>query len=521
MDDRSRSGDTTAFLNGRIHTMDPASSVASGLVARSGSIVSVGDSRTLSSELPDDAEVIDLQGRVVLPGFVDGHCHFEMTVTHLAYAVHCHAPPHRSLAEICLVMGERARTVPRGEWVLGRADFNLEQWVEERRPLLRSDLDEAVPEHPAVVFSGMHVCTMNTLALRMSGLDSPGRVPRGASVDPETGRATELWDFLPLPRYGVEATADAMKERGRSLFQARGVTTIADIPFTPDGLDAYRLLHRSGELPARFGLWFQLPRLAPVDSLDELGADGPSDEWLHVGGVKLFVDGAGVDAAGDPSLDLKWTQDELDEAVWRAHDAGLQVWMHVAPSHTAADMALTALDRALARRPQRDHRHRVEHLGDMAPDLELLDRARRLGVIPVTTPQFVYSYADVDPEGSCSPLGTLHRMGFRVPGNSDCTGTQPESANPFHGIWCAVARRTRSGTVLRPEDRVELSAAIRMFTADAAFGCRMDDRGTLEPGKLADLVVLGGDPWEMPVDELPETPVDMTVIGGRVVWGRA
>ena len=239
-----------------------------------------------------------------------------------------------------------------------------------------------------------------------------------------------------------------------------------------------------------------------------------------MGGVKLFVNGAGVDAHGKPVVDLKWTQEELDEVVWKAHEAGLQLWLHVAPTREAASMALDSLERALAKLPRRDHRHRIEHVGDMKPDRALLERARRLGVVPVTTPQFVYSYGDTDPEGSCSPVRTLHELGFRVPGNSDCTGTQFEAANPFHGIWCALARRTRGGTILDEGERIQLDAALRMFTADAAFACHMDDRGTLEPGKLADLVVLGRDPWQTPVDELPELPVDMTVIGGEVVWAR-
>ena len=181
-------------------------------------------------------------------------------------------------------------------------------------------------------------------------------------------------------------------------------------------------------------------------------------------------------------------------------------------------MALTAIERALARSPDPDHRHRIEHLGDLRPDPRLLLRARDLGVIVVATPQFVYSYGDADPDGSCVPLRTLHELGLRVPGNSDCTGTQPEAANPFHGIWCALARRTRGGAPAAPEEAIGLDAALRMFTADAAHGCRLDDRGSLEPGRLADLVVLGRDPWETPVDELRELPVDMTVVGGDSAW---
>lgn len=509
---------TTAFLGGRIVTMDRQGRVASGLVARSGRIVAVGEAAELQARLPPDAERIDLEGRVVLPGFVDAHCHLELSATHLSYTVQCFVPPHRTISDICRALAERARAAPPGGWVVGRANFSLERWVEDRRPLLRADLDEAVSDHPAVVFSGLHVCTLNTRALEVTGL-AGGSPPRGASLDRDTGRATELWAWLPLPRYGRRATADAVRDLGRELFLARGVTSIGEIPFTTDGIQAFRDLRDRGELPARLGLWHHVPRFGSMEEVvGTILASGPGDDWLRVGGVKLFVDGAGHDAWGRSGADLQWDQDELDEAVWEAHRAGLQLWMHVAPTPTAAAMALSALERALRRLPRPDHRHRIEHLGDMKPRLDLLLRARELGVIPVATPQFVHSYGDADPEGSCSPLRTLQELGFRVPGNSDCTGTQPEAANPFHGIWCALAHRTRAGAIVEPEERIDLDAAIRSFTADAAFACHMDDRGTLEPGKLADLVVLGRDPWRTPPDQLPGVPVDMTVVGGRVVW---
>ncbi len=510
---------TTAFLGGRVVTMDGAGRVATGLVARDDRIVAVGDASEIEAALPPDTERVDLAGRVVLPGFVDAHCHLELTTTHLSYGVPCFVPPHRSLADICRSLAEEGRRIPPGEWVVGRANFNLERWVEEGRPLVRADLDAAVPDNPTVVIAGLHVCTLNTKALEATGLLTGAPGPRGASLDLETGRATELWDWLPLPHYGIQSTLEAIRELGRSMFQARGVTTIGEIPFTLDGVRAYQELRRRGELPARIGLWYHVPRLCSVDDLARVGLQsGFGDDWLRLGGVKLFVDGAGVDVWGRPVVDLKWTQEELDEVVWRAHEAGLQLWMHVAPTQVASEMALTSLERALARLPCPDHRHRIEHMGDMRPDRDLLLRARNLGVIPVATPQFVYSYGDAATDESCSPLRTLHEMGFRVPGNSDCTGTQLEAANPFHGIWCAVTHRTRAGDVIEPDERIDLDAAIRTFTADAAFACHMDDRGTLEPGKLADLVVLERDPWQAPPDELPEIPVDMTVIGGRVAW---
>lgn len=513
---------SVAFLGGRIVTMDDQLGVVSGLVAEGGRVVDVGDAAELERSLPASVERVELGGRVVLPGFVDAHCHVELATTHLAYEVACFCPPHRKLADICDALAERARRTPPGEWIVGRANFSLERWVEEGRPLLRSDLDAACPLHPAVVLSGLHVCTLNSRALEVTGLLGGSSPPRGASLELESGRATELWDWLPLPRYEPERVAEAVRDLGAQLFTARGVTSIGEIPFTAEGVRAFQRLRIRRELPARLRLWYHVPRLCSVDDLVALGLEtGFGDEWLSIGGVKLFVDGAGIDVHGRPVSDLKWTQEELDELVLKAHCAGLQLWMHVAPTREAAGMALTAIERALARLPRPDHRHRIEHLGDMRADRELLLRARALGVVPVATPQFVWSYGDADPEGSCVPLRTLHDLGFRVPGNSDCTGTQPEAANPFHGIWCALARRTRGGTVLLPEERVELAAALRAFTADAAWACHLDDRGVLAPGRLADLVVLGADPFESPLEELLEIPVDLTVVGGRVLWERA
>ena len=200
-------GRTVAYLGGRIVTMDARGTVADGLVARDGRIVALGDSAALERALPQDAEVVDLAGRVVVPGFVDAHCHLELSATHLAYAARCFSPPHESLSGICDALAAHARDEPDREWVVGRANFNLERWVVERRPLLRSDLDRAVPDRPAVVLSGLHVCTLNTRALEVTGLLDGRDPPRGASLDLETGRATELWDWLPLPRYGVEDCA--------------------------------------------------------------------------------------------------------------------------------------------------------------------------------------------------------------------------------------------------------------------------------------------------------------------------
>jgi predicted amidohydrolase YtcJ len=503
------------LVHADLHTMDPAKPRASALAIAGDVITGVGDDEELLAANPG-ARVVDLGGRVVIPGFVDAHCHFELTTTHLSYAVPLHAPPHSSLREICQTLRDHAAAMPGTGWIVGRANFGLHQFVAEQRPITRQDLDEAVPDRPVVVYSGMHVTTLNTAGLRAAGYLDGTAPALGAMLDLDTGRGTELWSELPQPEFGVDAVAAAMAGLGSQMFTARGVTTINDIVHSADGVRAYQKLHREGRLPARIDLHFHSPRQLTSADLAVTGLQtGFGDSWLRLAGIKLFIDGAGHDLEHETLVDLKWNQDDLDAEVGAAHQAGLQLMMHV-QSAEAVDMGLLALERALERNPREDHRHRLEHGGDLPVDGPRLDKMAALGVVPVATPQFIYSYGDAQPEASQPPLRSLHERGFRVPGNSDSTGSQPEAANPFHSIWCALTRRTRLGAVLAPGERIDLDAAMRMFTVDAAWACHLDDRGVLAPGKLADLAVLGVDPWQVPVDELPGVPVDEVWIGGEV-----
>ncbi len=507
--------DATAFVNGDVWTMSRSRPRASVVVCEHGRVTAVGGAEVV----PAGAQVVDVGGKVVIPGFVDAHCHAEMTSVHLEHAVQCFTPPKRSLAEICQAVAARVAEVNPGEWIVGRGNFAIHRWVEEQRPLVFSDLDAVAPDNPAVVFAGLHSCTLNTRAMEVTGLltDPP---PPGSSFDPLTGRGTEMWDKLPLPAYGIDATKAALARRVPELFVRNGVTSIGEIVFSHDGVRAFQQMKRDGVLPLRVKFWPHVPRIASVADIAASGLEsGFGDEWLQLGGIKMFVDGAGFDVWGnaEPACDRQWSQHDLNAAVWDAHRAGLQLLLHVAPTLTGTRMAADALEQAITRLPGLDHRHRIEHLGDMVPDPPMLTRLQQLGVEVLSTPHFLYS----SPEDSVCPLRTLQAMGFRVPGNSDVTGTQPEAANPFWGIWCAVARESKDGSLILPDESISVEAAIRMYTADAAYSAHWDDRGVLEPGMLADLVVLAQDPFAAAVSELPDIRVEKTVIGGEIVWDAA
>ena len=224
-----------AFTGGRILTMDDRQPLAEAVLIRGGRVAAVGSDHDVRAAATSACHFEDLAGRHVIPGIVDGHCHLELTATHLAYAVSCHLATHPSIRAITEAVAARAAETPPGEWVIGRSDFGLPLYVDERRAIERADLDAAVPDHPCVVFSGLHLCTLNTTALRVCGLlDGSAILPRGAAVDVASGRAKEIWDWLPLPTLGLERIAAAIRD---------------DRPRTLDG--AGRHHHRRASVHAR------------------------------------------------------------------------------------------------------------------------------------------------------------------------------------------------------------------------------------------------------------------------------
>ncbi|MCP4236570.1 MAG: amidohydrolase family protein [Aestuariibacter sp.] len=186
-------------------------------------------------------------------------------------------------------------------------------------------------------------------------------------------------------------------------------------------------------------------------------------------------------------------------------------------------MAINAVEAALSDTPRTDHRHRIEHFaGDYWP--EGLARLKALGIIPVPTPYSSLGWYGDDwletarPGDKAVPYRTLLDMGFMPPGNSDSMGTEPESLNPWWSIWCAVTRKTRRGREICPEEGLSVIDAIRLYTSFSAFaGFEEHIKGSIEPGKLADMIVLSDNPFEIPADALKDIRVTTTIVGGRTV----
>jgi predicted amidohydrolase YtcJ len=190
------------------------------------------------------------------------------------------------------------------------------------------------------------------------------------------------------------------------------------------------------------------------------------------------------------------------------------------------DMALNAIQAALHELPRMDHRHRLEHAGNYFATPERMERVKSLGAIPVPNPQFIHSfgflmehfYGERIKKG-LFPYKMLLDMGFKLPFSSDSTGTQPEATNPFWGIWCAVARESYDGTVMAPEEKISVMDAIRCYTINSAYaGFEENIKGSIEPCKLADLIVVSEDPLSVEIDRIKDITVEMTIIDGKIEY---
>jgi predicted amidohydrolase YtcJ len=513
----AQSGDDLAIVNGRVMTMDVSRPEAEAVLVRNGTISVVGSNEEVEMTA-DGATRFDAGQRVVVPGFVDTHVHFELTCLSREYQVACHAPPHRSLAEIFATLEGAARNTPRGEWIVGRSSFSLAGKIEDNRLANRHELDAITTDHPLALFSGLHVGMLNTRALRELGLwDRADNPPRGVYIDVEpdgtpSGIATEVWDLM--PEYTLEEVVQALRKHAQDVFIANGTTTIGTIPYAANDLRAIQLLQARDELPIRLRAYHHVPRTVSLSSLIDAGlVSGMGSSMFRFGGVKIFIDGIGYDALGNELDDAKWTQDELNAFVSRAHTHGIQLIMHALTTkgmHLAADAVEVAM-----RSDPRLHRHRIEHGGGLLERPEEMQRLKSLGILPVVTPHFWLGGDYAVPK-----LRSMVEYGLRPVMVTDTTGTVPGSSAPLKNMVQSMLVRDVGGAAPGPAETLSFEQALRMNTEWAAYGTFEDhEKGTITPGKLGDFAVLSADPRDMGGPELFDVGVDATILGGRVVFG--
>ena len=519
------------LLDGKIITVDGKDSIAEGVALKNGHIVAVGRTQEMQQFVGPHTQVIRLGGKAVLPGLIDAHTHLEgIAAFHRMLDVH--VPPLKGNEEILQKVKERVSKAKPGEWIIGAGGWG--------QPLpSREQLDQVAPATPVVLRESAHVQILNSAALKELGINKEYVPPRGGHVyrDPKTNEPTgkiqempSVWmGKVPPPTY--EARRQSLREVMEN-FRSMGVTTVYDFP-SGDGMHIYQDMRDAHELPVRLRYQIILTgqSTAFADFVLNYGPrTGFGDDWLRLGGIKLFVDGETESAVryDPPGQRVKWVgdarynQEELNDIVMRAHKAGFQVWTH-ALGDKAQDMILEAYERAEKADPRPDPRFRIEHAGNQeaGPTTdEQLDRMKRLGVIPVPTAAWLWlGHAAFKTQAQVPFIyKTMLAHGLRPPGTSDSLGSMPESMNPWFSMWAMVTRKTRTGELNGPSEAISIREAIHGYTIDGAYSGFEDKiKGSIEPGKLADLIVVSADPLTVPSDQIKDIKVLTTVLDGKVV----
>jgi len=521
------------LTNGRIYLMDRAHTVVDTLVVRDGRVAFAG--RRTEVNVPHDEPVLDLEGRAVLPGLVDGHAHLTaLARARLALDVTGLGSEER-VAERVAAAAAHARP---GEWITGRG-WDQTLWPGQHFPS-RYVLDRAAPLNPvALTRVDGHALWVNSAALHTAGISrdtadpAGGRIVRDAQGEP-TGLLIDTAQGL-VYRVQPRPSADQFDRALRAAVQeclANGLTGVHEMGVDLDGFAAYERLIGRGEFPFRV---YAAVAMRSAETWERYRVTGPvnsGDGRLMVRAVKIVADGAlgsrGAalhspyhDDPGNRGL-LLLPPEELERQVREAAAHGFQVCVH-AIGDRANTLVLDTFERVLAEWPGWDHRFRVEH----AQVLTLADipRFRRLGVIPSMQPMHCISDmrwagARLGPERLRGAYAwrSLLATGVIIAGGSDFPVEDP---NPFHGLFAAVTRRPLSGEDMgwQPEQRMTRLEAVRAFTAWNAYASFQEgELGTLEPGRRADLVVLSADVFACPETAIKDIVPVLTMVGGEVAY---
>jgi len=526
---------------GDIITMDKGRPRAEALLSLGGRIIACGtdhEVRQASEQLRGlrgirTVDPIDLRGRAVLPGLIDSHLHL---LWYGFFLQQVDLNGTRSLAELRERVRRRVEQTPPGTWVSG-AGWQQDSLAEKRMPD-RLDLDEVAPHHPVMLQRVCyHAVVVNSMALRLAGVTKDTADPPGGAIDrdPATGEPTGILRenavgliAAHIPQPTPEQVVDALRLATKRA-SAAGLTSVHTNDGSGKAIEAYRFLRDSGELTVR--AYFDMT-MEPDDETALLYPPGLGDDWVRVGAVKLFTDGslgARTAALREPYADDPstrglpiYSQEQLDKLVLAAHLARRQLAIHAIGDH-AVTMTLDAVEAALRVAPREDHRHRVVHAQILAPDL--VQRLASMGMVVDIQPKFVtgelaWAGERIGPEREeyAYCWRTLLESGVRCAGGSDCP---VEPLEPLWGIYAAVTRSGMQGEMPEgwlPGQKLDVLTAIRLFTLDAAYAAFAETtKGSLEPGKLADFIVLDRAPDQVPPHEIKDLQVEMTVVDGRVV----
>ena len=475
--------------------------------------------------IPEGAEVYNLDGQTLTPGFIDSHCHFlRMGV---GMITRLDLSDAKTLTEALQKLVKRAKQTKPGEWILGRG-FDEAKWPENRY-LNKNDLDPLTPDNPVMLVRVCgHLISVNTPAMEAAGITGETVDPEGGTIDRNnagqpTGVLRDCRQLVTrvIPHTTQETMVEGVREASL-LALSLGCTGVHDAGMEANQIRAYQKAYRSGALMVRAYMMLRgsIPKAAASVGI----LTGFGDHMLRIGSAKILMDGslgARTAALYEPYADdpsntglLMMSHDELVERVTSAHNAGLQVATH-AIGDLAIEHALDAVDEALRLSPRKDHRHRIEHCEILSS--QQIERIKRLGIVPDMQPNFVGEWSGPDSmyrqrlgerrDRMSNPYRALLDEGIPL-----AFGSDGMPFNPIYGVWSAVNHPIR-------ENRITLTEAIMCYTLNAAYsGFQETYTGSIEPGKLADVAVFDRDLTEIESSEIRDANCTMTLVNGKILF---
>jgi predicted amidohydrolase YtcJ len=543
----------------KIVTVDPQFRIVEALAIRDGRIVALGEDEAVFHEAGPKTRILDADSRTVLPGLYDSHVHPLSAATS---ELDGPLPDLRSLANVFAFIRRQAARTPAGEWIVVRYAFPT-RLAEDRFPT-RAELDRAAPQHPVLYHAGP-AGLVNSLGLQVSGVTRNTPNPPAGTVvkDPATGEPTGMirnaYRVLKgLPAEDPSASREVKKEAIKKLFRlynAQGLTSIADRNADRQMLDIYLALRQAQELTLRVNVARSFDpsgtREEVVRKLEALpgpdrrgGPTGVGDAWVRIGPIKVFLDGGMLN--GSAYMRQPWPPGETyqivennyrgllflkpDELLMVLEEGARRGWRMTA--HTAGegamDVLLDAYDLLNRQQPLRNRRFCITHAN--FPSQHNLERCQRLGVCADVQPAWLWK----DGTTLLKVLGKERMRWFQpyrswlkyttIGGGSDhmikldsLAATNPW--NPWLGMAVTLARVTERGTLLTQDERLTREQALQLYTFNNAYlNGEEQEKGSLEIGKLGDVVMIDRDYLTCPVHEIPDTKVVYTIVGGKVVY---
>lgn len=534
----------TIYVNGIVLSMDRENSVHQAASVKGDKILGTGTNEVMLWQRGPSTRVVDLEGRVLMPGFVDAHGHFPMAGVNDLYTADLSAPPVGTVDAMPVLLTklrERAKRTPKGEWVIG---MNYDDTgLEEQRHPTRTDLDSVSTDHPIFVFhSSLHIAAANSRALEIAGITKDSPQPEGGYIrkDPETGEPDGVLEEIPafgqvyfkIPQRSTAMEVDAVNHAAY-MYAKQGVTTAQNSYAQPSDLKALSAAVEQNRLPIRV---IAMPphELAMQEIEGTLELDRSLEPWVFIGAAKIIQDGSiqgytgylgepyhtpfrgKEDYRGYPAR----TREKLTEIVGTLHEEGWQIGIH-ANGDAAIDDAIAAYRAAQEASPKNDARPFIIH-AQMARE-DQLDAFKELEMIPSFFVLHTYYWGDrhrdvfMGPERAAriSPTRSALDRGLHFTIHCD---TPVVPMEPLRLAWAAVNRKTVNGQLLGADQRISVTDALRATTIEAAYQHFLEDQiGSIEPGKFADLVILEQDPRIFPT-RIDEIDILETIVGGQTIY---